>query len=36
MIFMGLIALGAAVILQQTFGTDPSQSLPPSEKSLSN
>jgi len=35
MTFMGLIALSAAVILQQTFRTNPSQSLPPSEKSLS-
>jgi len=33
MIFMGLMALSAAVILQQTFRTNPS--LPPSEKSLS-
>jgi hypothetical protein len=35
MIFMGLIALSAAVILQQTFRTNPSPSLPPVEKSLS-
>jgi hypothetical protein len=35
MTFMGLMALSAAVILQQTFRTNPSQPLPSSEKSLS-
>jgi len=35
MAFMGLIALSAAMILQQTFHSDPSPSLSPSEKNLS-